>query len=327
MPRVSVVLCSYNQAAFLASTIESVRAQTYQDWELIAVDNGSTDGSQDILRSYHDPRIRLFLNEDNACVGRRLNEGIAAAKGELISFLYSDDLYVPHKLEHQVAAFDGPARDCGLVYGKVQGLNVHTGRTWTHATLGASGDVLIRFLDTLGIAQVDMLSPMVRRELWLRYPFYEDVFAEGEMCYAKVALTARFHFLDEILVIMRDHGGNRGKALWKNQEMTLHSLRRLGEHPDFPEAARPALRRAGPRLWGRLAWVLARVGEDPRKIRQCVWRSIDRSGAAPSPRVLGALALSLLPGRVRNEVNRLGFRLRNRAENVNLVDGYGGASD
>src|SRR5688572_7176042 len=95
-PKVSVVLCTYNQAPYLAEAIESVLSQTHRNFELIVVDNGSTDGSQELLADYAaDPRVRLQLHRENGPVTRRLNEAMACASGEYVSVLYADDYYLP----------------------------------------------------------------------------------------------------------------------------------------------------------------------------------------------------------------------------------------
>lgn len=105
-PRVSVVVPNYNGAAYLRETLASVQAQTYPSWELIVVDDGSTDASADIVRACaaRDSRIRLLALDRN--YGRPSiprNFGIEAASGEFIAFLDADDLWHPQKLEIQLA--------------------------------------------------------------------------------------------------------------------------------------------------------------------------------------------------------------------------------
>lgn len=92
MYKFSIIIPTYNRAAFLPKTIESVLAQTYTDWELIVVDDGSTDNTKDVVTQYSDSRIR-YIYQDNAerCVAR--NNGIAHASGEYVCFLDSDDIY------------------------------------------------------------------------------------------------------------------------------------------------------------------------------------------------------------------------------------------
>src|SRR4051812_16878681 len=104
-PLVSVVMPMYNAALYVSEAIASLQSQTYEHWELIVVNDGSTDKSADIVRSFHDPRIRLIDNHDNAgSISKRLNEGLAEAQGEFLARLDSDDLWSDHdKLRKQVA--------------------------------------------------------------------------------------------------------------------------------------------------------------------------------------------------------------------------------
>src|SRR5207253_7596349 len=107
-PRVSVILNCYNQGEYVAEAVDSVLNQTFRDFELLIVDNGSKDSTPQLLQKYSsDPRVRLFLHKENIAISRRFNEAMDATRGEFISFLYSDDYYLPHKLERQLAVF-GP---------------------------------------------------------------------------------------------------------------------------------------------------------------------------------------------------------------------------
>ena len=106
-PRVSVVLPSYNHEPFLARALDSVLAQTYQDFEIVITDDASTDGSVDVLRTYakQDSRIRLFVNRFNYET-HSVNNGIRHACGEYVALLHSDDEFWPTKLEKQVRFLD-----------------------------------------------------------------------------------------------------------------------------------------------------------------------------------------------------------------------------
>ena len=104
-PLVSVVMPAYNARRTIAESIESVRAQTYGRWELIVVDDGSSDATGAFVRErFDDPRITV-AEQANAGVAAARNTGIAKAKGDLVAFLDSDDLWLPRKLEAQVAVF------------------------------------------------------------------------------------------------------------------------------------------------------------------------------------------------------------------------------
>lgn len=101
---VSIIMPSYNTAKFISETIESVLAQTYTNWELIIVDDCSTDDTDAVVRPYlADGRIRYIKNEKNSGAAVSRNRALREAKGKWIAFLDSDDLWLPEKLEKQIA--------------------------------------------------------------------------------------------------------------------------------------------------------------------------------------------------------------------------------
>lgn len=97
---ISIIIPTYNRAEYIRKAIESVLAQTYKDYEIIIVDDGSTDNTREILEPYMD-HIR-YIYRENAGVSVARNSGIKAAKGEWIAFLDSDDRWLPHKLACQM---------------------------------------------------------------------------------------------------------------------------------------------------------------------------------------------------------------------------------
>ncbi len=103
--KATVLIPVLNRVKFIGYAIKSVLAQTMQDFEIIVVDNGSTDGTQDVVRSFDDPRIKLIQNSGGT-IAYALNTGIRAAKGQYISQLDSDDVYLPETLEFMTSALD-----------------------------------------------------------------------------------------------------------------------------------------------------------------------------------------------------------------------------
>lgn len=100
---VSIIMPSYNTADYIAESIQSVLEQSYTDWELIVVDDCSTDNTDEVIKPYlTDGRIKYFKNEKNSGAAVSRNHALREAKGKWIAFLDSDDLWMPDKLEKQI---------------------------------------------------------------------------------------------------------------------------------------------------------------------------------------------------------------------------------
>ncbi len=102
---VSVIVPTYNRAHLITETIQSVINQRYKNWELIIVDDGSTDDSQKRIKEFNDERIRYFAIPHCGIIGKVRNEGMSRARGEYIAFLDSDDLWQLNKLDYQLSLF------------------------------------------------------------------------------------------------------------------------------------------------------------------------------------------------------------------------------
>lgn len=100
---VSIITPVYNCATFLREAIESVRAQSYSNWEMIIVDDASSDGSLACAEGFGDPRIRCLRNEVRSGAAVSRNRALREAQGRWVAFLDADDIWAPHKLEHQLA--------------------------------------------------------------------------------------------------------------------------------------------------------------------------------------------------------------------------------
>jgi len=115
MPLVSVIMNMRNGAATLPEAIESVLAQTFANWEFIVWDDRSTDNSAEIVAHYHDPRIRYCLSPDDATLGKARRDAMQQASGEWLAFLDQDDVWLPDKLQKQMALAE---EGVGLIYGR-----------------------------------------------------------------------------------------------------------------------------------------------------------------------------------------------------------------
>ena len=104
-PKVSIVMAAYNEELYIGRALESILAQTFTDWELIVIDDGSTDATAEVLRGYaeKDMRIRFFSNETNLELSASLNKGIGLARADLIARADADDVNLPDRLSKQYA--------------------------------------------------------------------------------------------------------------------------------------------------------------------------------------------------------------------------------
>ena len=112
MPRVTVITATYNWSEVLRFSIASVLRQTFGDFEILVVGDGCTDDSEEVVRSFKDPRVRwLNLPQNTQHQSGPNNEGLRQARGEIIAYLGHDDLWLPHHLESHVAELDTSGAD------------------------------------------------------------------------------------------------------------------------------------------------------------------------------------------------------------------------
>ena len=112
-PLVTIVIPSYNAQSFIGGCLESILCQTYQNLEIVVVDDGSVDETSKVVKSYSDPRLRLY-ELPNRGAGAARNSGFSEARGEFIQYLDADDLLHPNKLEEQIKATDRSSYDSTL---------------------------------------------------------------------------------------------------------------------------------------------------------------------------------------------------------------------
>lgn len=118
MPKVSVILPTYNRIYYLMDAIQSVLIQEYEDFELIIVDDGSTDGTTEAVQKLKDNRIHYYYQENSGRSSAR-NVGLEKATGDYIAFIDSDDIWLPNKLRQQVEILDNSQEKIGVIHGGV----------------------------------------------------------------------------------------------------------------------------------------------------------------------------------------------------------------
>ncbi|MCX6954110.1 MAG: glycosyltransferase [Verrucomicrobia bacterium] len=179
IPRVSVVLPVYNAAITVARAVESIRAQTWADWELVIVDDGSTDGTREILRGLAEVERRIRLIErEHAGVAEAANAGAAAARGAFIARMDADDVSWPERLARQVEYLEAPASrevgviGCGVEFGgdRVANAGYALHVDWVNSLVTPEEIALNRFVEQ----PVVNPSVLFRRELVARHGGYRD---------------------------------------------------------------------------------------------------------------------------------------------------------
>jgi len=215
-PLVSVIVPSFNYGHFLPATLESVRRQTWDAWECIVVDDGSTDDTSEIALAHAqtDPRIKCVRRANGGLAAAR-NSGLRAATGDYVQLLDADDALEPRKLETQVGFLERE-RDVGIVYGDVRYFDsvtrerrraLYSDEDWMPKTSG-SGDVVVRALLRGNIMVVN--SPLVRRAVVDQVGWFDESLrsAEDWDYWLRCALArASFQYVDGAgaLALVRVH--------------------------------------------------------------------------------------------------------------------------
>jgi len=202
-PLVSVVIPVYNYDRYLAEAIESVLGQTYPHLEAIVVDDGSTDQSNEVAKSFAATSVR-YCHQVHAGIGAARNKGVELAQGDYIAFLDADDRWPLEKIERQLGAFDSDP-ELEMVFG--QALQLQNGREWEAGVKDKSSAVA---------GMVPGMVPgtmLIKRGALSRVGRFKDDLKVGEFIdwYARaVELQVRSLVLPDLLLWRRIHDSNQG---------------------------------------------------------------------------------------------------------------------
>lgn len=217
---VSILFTCYNHLAFIQDAWESILAQTYTHWEVIALDDGSTDGTREWLTTLNHPRLKVILNEENLGTYGTLNRGLHEARGEFIAVFNDDDLWAPEKLERQLGLLKSNS-SMGLVHTNGCFIDGH-GERIEGEPLGfkfprtETGDIL---LDLVHANKIIASAVLARRKCFAKGGFDGSFFGSGDWdMWLRIAEDWKVGFVDEPLTFYRVHGGNAS-----------HKLRRIWE--------------------------------------------------------------------------------------------------
>lgn len=202
-PTVSVIVPVYNRVHLLPRAVNSVLNQTYRDFEIIVVDDGSTDNVKEVVEKLQkkDERIRYIRHEKNKGAGAARNTGIEAARGRYIAFQDSDDEWLPEKLEKQIKAFENVSSIVGVVYSKClrlkEGKKIYAPFSWIKQK---EGNIHKEFLKENFIN-----TPMiiVRKECFEKAGKFDETLPRLQDWELVLRLSKYYHFkyIDEVLSI------------------------------------------------------------------------------------------------------------------------------
>lgn len=217
-PKISVIMSVYNGEKYLREAIESILNQTFTDFEFLIVNDGSTDGSSEIIQSYQDERARLINNEQNIGLTKSLNKAIRQARGEYIARQDADDISLPNRFEEQIKYFDRHPEVALLgtsVY-KIDKQGKVVGRIIVPAK--PSGNLLKGNQFSHG-------STMFKREVVDRLGGYNELFryCQDYELWGRIAKHYTVRNLPQALYKLRFHGENI-RSLKRDESALYHLL-------------------------------------------------------------------------------------------------------
>lgn len=218
-PTVSVIIPTFNRMDLIPETICSVLAQTFEDFEILVIDNGSSDNTAEVVKKINDPRIRYYWQEPSGAPAHPRNAGLRMARGEYICFLDSDDLWLPDKLESQLRLFKQHP-DLKWVYSKTDFFEHETGQTIgkKNSVTYHKGDICGELIKSNFIASP---TPLVKRSVFEEVGGFNEkatFFAREDWeLWLRIASRYPIGFVPRVLTKYRVHSG----AISSNKEFMI----------------------------------------------------------------------------------------------------------
>lgn len=205
MAVVSAIITTFNRERFLDAAIRSVLAQTYREFELLVLDNSSSDGTAALVGRIRDPRLH-YLRHPPLTIAAARNLGVRTARGEFVAFLDDDDEWLPAKLERQIAAFRRASAAVGLIYAGFTRINERGVPIGTHQPV-LRGHILTALLGQRDAFTGSASNPMMRTAAVQALGGFNEALATSEdwELYLRLADQYEVEFVPEVLVRIRTH--------------------------------------------------------------------------------------------------------------------------
>ncbi|HTM10321.1 MAG TPA: glycosyltransferase [Verrucomicrobiae bacterium] len=223
-PLVSVIIPTYNRRAMLSDAIDSVIRQTYGDWELIVVDDGSTDGTADDVRARMHASVRLIAQRRRGVAAAR-NLGVRSSHGNYIAFLDSDDFWLPRKLERQIDFMQATAAQISQTEELWIRNGIRVNPKKKHRK--SSGDV---FRASLELCLVSPSAVMLTRNLFDHAGRFDESFpvCEDYDLWLRIGRDHPIPLLSEPLVVKRGgHADQLSRSTWGLDRFRIRALKKL----------------------------------------------------------------------------------------------------
>lgn len=255
---ISIVLPTYNGSKYIAESIESVIAQTYQDWELIVIDDCSTDDTDQIVQKYadRDSRINLYKNEKNLKLPASLNRGFSLSKGEYLTWTSDDNRFKQNALQALMDGFGD--EDVGLVFSAMDYIDAE-GRLVGHTPQTESTDELY-YNNIVGA------SFMYTREVYEKIGNYdtEKFLVEDYDYWLRIARIFPIKFINDSLYLYRIHSGSLTEK--KNKEMLRAKIQLLTNVINEEEGVSHSVKA---KIYGEIAIAAFSLDQYPQ-MKECV---------------------------------------------------------
>ena len=226
MPAISIVIPAYNAEKYILETIASVQQQTFTDYEIIVIDDGSIDKTVDILKTVEDTRLNVFSHA-NAGVSIARNRGIAQARGEFIALLDADDLWTPDKLEMQIKALQSSPQAV-LAYSWTYFMDASGKSIYLAQPMWIEGDVYTQLLSSNFIQSIGS-NVLIRKKALNEVGGFDSELTHGEdweLC-ARLAAHWPFVLVPQHQVFYRQHLSSVSSNLQGMDESTLKAIEKI----------------------------------------------------------------------------------------------------
>ncbi len=208
-PYISAIIITWNRATYVRGAIQSVLDQTFSDFELLVLDNSSSDDTQNVVKRFSDKRIR-YIRHEPLGISEARNLGVREARADIFGFLDDDDTWLPEKLERQTELFQASSPRVGMIYGGFHRVN-ERGVVYETFVPTLRGWGLEEYLCKRDPWPGSASNPLIRKEVFKSVGGYDEYLRTSEdwEFYLRLMRKFRIDFVPEPILNVRRHAGVR----------------------------------------------------------------------------------------------------------------------